>query len=443
MKLSLLPSTFSLLSLASAQSLVEVLSSRPQLSSLLAALQEFPDLVDAVSQTSNITVLAPANFALAAFLETDEGARFSADPEYARAFLSYHVLQGTYNSTYFNGVQPSTRGAEFFPTLLQPGPYCNVTGGQTVEATAGTFRVEDTTNVTFFSGFVLDSNWADDSLLDLEFDGGLIHGINPPLTLPPNVSTNLVAAQRESLLGAIQRVGLLESLESSKDLLLFAPTNQGFQNIGSEIDNLSDDDLREILLYHVAITNGTLYGIGLTDGLRLQTLNGNELTITVQNGPGFENVGIVSEDFFVFVNGVRIINFNLPIENGVVFGVDNILNPFNTTARPPASATAGQRQFGEARAGTVFPYTEGIRTTDSPIFSATNVAGTTPPPNTPTPLIETMTGTGLVGTGFGNGTRPNITAAATPAQYTGGVPPMITKAPMLGAIAAGALFAGL
>ncbi|KAF2206235.1 hypothetical protein CERZMDRAFT_9029, partial [Cercospora zeae-maydis SCOH1-5] len=312
-----------------------------------------PDLVEAVSRTSNITMLAPVNFALAAFLETEEGARFSADAEYARALLSYHVLQGRYASTYFEGIESTTRGAQFFPTLLQPGPYCNVTGGQTVEGAPGTFRIEDTSNTTFFSGF------------DLEFDGGLIHGINPPLTLPPNVSTNLVAAQRESLLGAIQRVGLLESLESARDILLFAPTNQAFQNIGSAIDDLSDDDLREILLYHVAVTNGTLYGRGLTDGLRLPTLNGNEL-----------NVGITAEDFVVFVNGVRIINFNLPIENGVVFGVDNILNPFNTTAVPHPDATAGQRQFGEASAGTVFPFTEGIRTTNSPIFSATNAAGT-------------------------------------------------------------------
>ncbi|KAM3421430.1 hypothetical protein BST61_g1824 [Cercospora zeina] len=438
MKLALFPSICGVLSLASAQSFVEVLSSQPQLSSLLAALQEFPDLVEAVSQTSNITVLAPVNFALAAFLETEEGARFSADPEYARALLSYHVLQGSYSSSYFEGIESTTRGAQFFPTLLQPGPYCNVTGGQTVEGAPGTFRIEDTTNVTFFSGFVLDSNWADEGLLDLEFDGGLIHGINPPLTLPPNVSTNLVAAQRESLLGAIQRVGLLESLESAGDILLFAPTNQAFQNIGSAIDDLSDDDLREILLYHVAVTNGTVYGKGLTDGLRLATLNGNELTITVQDGPGFENVGITAEDFLVFVNGVRIINFNLPIENGVVFGVDGILNPFNTTAVPPPDATAGQRQFGEASAGTVFPFTEGIRTTDSPIFSATNAAGTTPPPNTPTPLIETMTGSGM-----GNVTTANVTAASTPAQYTGGVAPMVTKAPVLGAIAAGALFVGM
>lgn len=134
------------------------------MSSLNTILADFPDLVETLSAATNITILAPANFAIEGFLSTENGARFQSDPAFARAVLSYHVLQGVYTSEDLLAIEANEQGAFFARTLLTPelgdpvGLYANVSGGQTVEAVP---MVDDSmnlpANVTFFSGFVLNA----------------------------------------------------------------------------------------------------------------------------------------------------------------------------------------------------------------------------------------------------------------------------------------------
>lgn len=132
----------------------------PALAELAALLQSYPDLLATLASATNITFLAPAPFALSAFSNTPTGARFAADPVFARSVLSYHVLQGAYTAEDLLAVETDEQGAVFVPTLLTPdvGPFANVSAGQTVEAVP---MVDDSdermSNITFFSGFVLNS----------------------------------------------------------------------------------------------------------------------------------------------------------------------------------------------------------------------------------------------------------------------------------------------
>lgn len=120
-----------------------------------------------------------------------------------------------------------------------------------------------------------------------------------------------MAANRQSLVGAVERTDLLSTLEGTGDLTLFAPTNQGFQNIGSATSDLSADQLREILLYHAV--SGINHVNTLVDGEVLETVQGNQLTVSVRN---------VSGEIITWINGARIVNSNFPVANGVVHGID-------------------------------------------------------------------------------------------------------------------------
>ena len=226
---------------ATAQSLTEILSSTRAVSELNTLLQNFPDLVATLASTSNITILAPANFALADFVTTPTGQQFTSDRVFARSVLSYHVLQGTYSAEDMLAIESDEQGAFFARTLLTPGVsggvYANVSRGQTVEA--------------------------------------------------------------------------VPMVDDSEDLTLFAPTNQGFQNIGSATGDLSTEQLTEILLYHAV--SGVNYLNTLEDGAVLQTVQGGTLTVTVREVEG---------EVITFINGVRVVNSNFPVANGVVHGID-------------------------------------------------------------------------------------------------------------------------
>ena len=87
-----------------------------------------PELVAALSQAQNITILAPNNDALASFINSTAGAAASTDPSAIVALLTYHVLNGSYPSSAFTDM------AAFAPTFLSNASYTNVTGGQVVKA---------------------------------------------------------------------------------------------------------------------------------------------------------------------------------------------------------------------------------------------------------------------------------------------------------------------
>jgi uncharacterized surface protein with fasciclin (FAS1) repeats len=107
-----------------------------------ALLQAQPALLATLGNATNITVLAPSNEALAAFLNSSAGAAAASIPSAVEALLTYHVLNGTYPASAF------TNTSQFIPTFLTNSSYANITGGQRVEA------VLNGTHVEIFSGLL-------------------------------------------------------------------------------------------------------------------------------------------------------------------------------------------------------------------------------------------------------------------------------------------------
>lgn len=111
--------------------LTSVLSGNQNLSSLTSLLESNPDIAEALSGASNITLFAPSNNALNAL--NSSGLLSSSGQEgFIQALLNYHVLIGQIFS------DNVTETPSFAPTLLNDTAYANVTGGQVVEC-----RVED------------------------------------------------------------------------------------------------------------------------------------------------------------------------------------------------------------------------------------------------------------------------------------------------------------
>lgn len=142
----------------------------------------------------------------------------------------------------------------------------------------------------------------------MNFTGGVIHVIDNLLTVPVNVSATAVAANLTSLAGALTNAKLVQTLDTAKDVTVFAPNNAAFQAIGSALPNMTAQEIARILEYHVV--NGTVgYSSTLKNGTTLKAMNGESLTVSMVNGS-------------VFVNSAKVIVPDILVANGVVHVID-------------------------------------------------------------------------------------------------------------------------
>lgn len=141
----------------------------------------------------------------------------------------------------------------------------------------------------------------------MNFTGGVIHVIDTVLTVPQNVSSTAVAANLTAVAGALTSAGLVETLDTARDVTVFAPNNEAFQRIGSALPNLTTQQLTQILGYHVV--NGTVAYSSTLTNQTVTSFNGQELRITVVDGS-------------VFVNSAKVVLADVLVANGVVHVID-------------------------------------------------------------------------------------------------------------------------
>jgi len=332
--------TLALASTAFGQSLIQVINSTSQLSGLSSIIgpyeQQFANL-------TNVTLLAPDNSAVNAFLNSSTAGALSQQASLAQAILLYHVIQGNYSNI---------TDTSFLPTSLLPPQYTNVTGGQRVEA------VRNGQNITFFSGLLQNSSVVNASI---PFSGGTIHIIDQFLTIPQNISSTGVALNLTSAVGATRTLNLSETLDNTPDLTCFLPNNAAFARIGGNLANLTTENLTSLLSYHVI--PGLYYSTNITNGSSVQTLDqGSNITLRIEGNS-------------TYVNGAKVVIPNVLVANGVVHVIDAVLNPANSTQVPNTATT--EDAFAGATSASEQPFTSGVPTPTSSIAteSATSVQG--------------------------------------------------------------------
>jgi uncharacterized surface protein with fasciclin (FAS1) repeats len=119
-----------------------------------------------------------------------------------------------------------------------------------------------------------------------------------------------------TLVAAVQAAGLEDALRGEGPLTVFAPTDDAFAKLPEgTVEALLNDipTLTDILLYHVV--EGRVMAADVVTLSSATTLQGDSISITVQNGRVFLN-----ED-------VEVIIVDIEATNGVIHVVDTVLLP--------------------------------------------------------------------------------------------------------------------
>ena len=138
-----------------------------------------------------------------------------------------------------------------------------------------------------------------------------------------NIVENAVNSKdHTTLVAAVKAAGLVETLQSKGPFTVFAPTNAAFGKLpAGTVDTLVKPEnkatLTKILTYHVVA--GKLEAASLTEGKKLKTVEGEDLTVKLKDG----KVWIV--DAKGGTSMVTISNVNQ--SNGVIHVVDTVLLP--------------------------------------------------------------------------------------------------------------------
>lgn len=173
--------------------------------------------------------------------------------------------------------------------------------------------------------------------------------------------------QFSTLVSALSRVDLVSVLEGAGPFTVFAPTNAAFAASGVNLDDLTDDQLSEVLLYHVL--GGKVSSGDLAEG---QTYAGTAST----GGPGSTALSVLIEKAgaAVKLNGsVDVTSADVDATNGVIHIIDNVLLPLDVVGHAAANSnfTSLVSSLGAASGDLVSTLqTEGPFTVFAPLNSA-------------------------------------------------------------------------
>jgi len=144
-----------------------------------------------------------------------------------------------------------------------------------------------------------------------------------PMYRTKNIVENAVNSKdHTTLVSAVKAAGLVDTLSSKGPFTVFAPTNAAFAKLpAGTVDTLVKPEnkatLTKILTYHVV--PGKLNAADLTDGKKLKTVEGEELTVKKAGGK------VMLVDAKGGMSTVTIADVNQ--SNGVIHVVDTVLMP--------------------------------------------------------------------------------------------------------------------
>lgn len=263
--------------------------------SMLASALERTDLTSVLdNEDEEYTLFAPNN---AAFGKLGVDLSTISDEDLTNILL-YHVHAedriGLGNLTFEN---------RYFETASKAGP-----GGEQLS-----IMLERNDDVLSVNGMMAVSSTPND------FKNGAIYELNDVLALPNIVSIAAADSELSSLVDALTSAsGDLDELLSGTDVFtVFAPKNEGFDNISETTSTLTADQLASVLTYHVV--EGNFRKDDLEDDQVITTANGETITIDI-------DLGVVRiEDSTDEKTLVRITD--IQTTNGVVHIISEVLMP--------------------------------------------------------------------------------------------------------------------
>jgi uncharacterized surface protein with fasciclin (FAS1) repeats len=278
----------------SMSSIAAIAAGDENFSTLVTAL-DAAGLVETLDGEGSFTVFAPTNAAFEALGDTLNDVL--ADSELLTQVLLYHVVDGKVMS-----------------------PDAIALAGNEVDTLSG-----DKIALSL-DGSSLYINDAMVTAVDIEASNGVIHVIDAVLLPPteemaedPMPSIAEIAAGDErftTLVTALDQAGLVDTLAGEGEFTVFAPTNDAFAALGSDLDAVLADNelLTRVLLYHVldgAVASETALTL---DGQTVETLSGDSFDVAIREGN-------------LYIDDAMVIITDIPASNGIIHVIDAVLVP--------------------------------------------------------------------------------------------------------------------
>ncbi len=281
-------------SFAPSLSIFDIAASDDRFESLTLALKTTGLDVALDDETANFTVFAPTDDAFAKL--GDALNTLLADPETLEDILRYHVLSGAVDAA----------------TAIS------------LAGTNQTMLNGDNISLSLQMGDLYINN-AKVIIKDIKANNGIIHAIDtvivPPAPTPELgniVETAVSNGDFSSLVQYVQSAGLVEALSNpNAQLTVFAPTNAAFAKLPeATVTALMNDTqlLADVLKYHVVnakVDSTAATGLANTS---VTMLNGNDVSVSVNNGN-------------LFINDSKVITPNVMATNGIIHAIDTVLIP--------------------------------------------------------------------------------------------------------------------
>ncbi|CAG8637635.1 5676_t:CDS:2, partial [Paraglomus brasilianum] len=220
-------------------------------------------------------------------------------------------------------------------------PYKSLLASRVLDTGLNSSGLNDAPQKVRVSGWIRRTyiNWSKIKIYHLAAGNGYAYGIDHVLIPPPDIMTELfiIPTFFSTLTSALQKVGLAETLETSKAITVFIPSNRawaklGFRNLAYLFSPHGKDALTTILKYHIspelAYSTDLIEGKELFGGIpgkrhtELDTLAGLKLQIDASSY-GHNYVKIT-------VNGVRVLFKDFIAKNGVGHTIARVLLPPTT-----------------------------------------------------------------------------------------------------------------
>ena len=279
---------------------VDVIVNSPDHTTLEAAVIA-AGLAPTLSGTGPFTVFAPTDAAFAA-LPAGTVQALLADPTGALTqILLYHAVAGKALST-------------------------DLSNNQVIKTING-----KNVTVTINANGVFINN-AKVTVADIVADNGVVHVIDAVM-IPPTVTVVDVivnSPDHTTLEAAVIAAGLAPTLSGTGPFTVFAPTDAAFAALpaGTVQALLADPTgaLKDILLYHAVA--GKALSTSLTNNQSITTINGKNVTVTI-NANG------------VFINNAKVTVADIVADNGVVHVIDAVLLPPVSTKNAQIESLTG------------------------------------------------------------------------------------------------------
>jgi transforming growth factor-beta-induced protein len=275
-----------------AQNIVQVAISDNQFSILVAAIEK-AGLTSTLEGAGPYTVFAPTNDAFNS-LFSQLGVSGLADLSAAalKPILLNHVLSGS--------VKAADISTGYFATANNGGP--NQTNVKVFIQKGASVIVDKSKVVT----------------ADLMASNGVIHVVDKVI-LPASIVSHAINNPNFSILvQAVVKAGLVDALNAPGPFTVFAPTNDAFSKLFTQlgvtgIDDLTAEQLTPILLYHVVAGNilSTQVATGSVPTLKA----GSTISVVVSN------MGVKLN------NSSNVIATDVQGTNGVIHAIDTVILP--------------------------------------------------------------------------------------------------------------------